>query len=272
MLPCTLKAMCDTILRVPTVPILQPVSWTAYSWPWTSRIAAVHPGWHMASDNSRLSNSLSPQVLMVLLPWPLQLPLSRALRHCLGCDPAAPAAPSEQRFEQWLAFDPAAPALEELELSLNEAGVGGARALADAITGKTRLKKLNLSENELEDRGALLIAKALKGLRALQVVDLTINQVGDHSCQGSCRTTSCTCAPPDALGCPSPKQWKLQNMHSFSTHSSCAGVASRCPGNVLRPLAVLMRACCAGAASWGNGSGQGAAGQGGPAAAGAQRK
>ena len=95
-----------------------------------------------------------------------------------------PAAVSEQRFEQCVGFDPAAPSLEELELSLNEAGVGGARALADAISGKTRLKKLNLSENELEDRGALLIAKALKGLPALQVVDLTINQVGDPGCQG----------------------------------------------------------------------------------------
>ena len=72
--------------------------------------------------------------------------------------------------------------------------MGGARALADAISGKTRLKKLNLSENELEDRGALLIAKALKGLPALQVVDLTINQVGDPSCQGTRRTASCACA------------------------------------------------------------------------------
>ncbi len=114
----------------------------------------------------------------------------------------APAAPPEHRYEQCLGFDPAAPALEELELSLNEAGVGGARALADAIAGKTRLKKLNLSENELEDRGAVLIAKALKGLPALQVVDLTINQVGDPNCQGSCRTASCACARPDDFGCP----------------------------------------------------------------------
>ena len=159
----------------------------------------------MACHNSRLSNILSPQGLMVLLPWPLQLPLSRALSSVLAvCTLGAPAVPSEQRIEQWLGFDPAAPALEELELSLNEAGVGGARALADAIAGKTRLKKLNLSENELEDRGALLIAEALKGLRALQVVDLTINQVGDRSCQGSSRTASCECAPPDAFGRPSP--------------------------------------------------------------------
>ena len=118
----------------------------------------------------------------------------------------APAAPSEQRFEQCLGFDPAAPSLEELELSLNEAGVGGARALADAISGKMRLRKLNLSENELEDRGALLIAKALKGLPDLQVVDLTINQVGDPSCQGGHGTASCACARPDAFGCPKP-QW-----------------------------------------------------------------
>ena len=102
-------------------------------------------------------------MLTVQLLWPLQNP------------------PPEQSFEQCLTFDTAAPELEELELSLNEAGVGGAKALSDAIAGKKRLKKLNLSENELEDRGALLIARAIKGLPALQVVDLTINQVGDPS-------------------------------------------------------------------------------------------
>ena len=71
----------------------------------------------------------------------------------------------------------AAPALEELEMELNEITVAGAEPLAAALAVKTALKKINLKENELEDDGALAIARGITGLTSLQILDLCTNQI-----------------------------------------------------------------------------------------------
>ena len=71
----------------------------------------------------------------------------------------------------------AAPHLEQLELALNEVTPEGAKQLAAALAGKSRLHKLNLRENELEDRGAILLSGPLQCLPALRVLDLAQNQV-----------------------------------------------------------------------------------------------
>ena len=78
----------------------------------------------------------------------------------------------------------AAPQLEELELALNEMTVSGARAVAKALAGKSKLRRLNLRENELEDPGAIALCKAVQGLPSLQFLDLNANQVrySSHVC------------------------------------------------------------------------------------------
>ncbi|KAL0024197.1 hypothetical protein WJX77_006533 [Trebouxia sp. C0004] len=70
-----------------------------------------------------------------------------------------------------------APELEELELALNEVTPAGAKELAAALAGKSRLQKLNLRENELEDRGVILLCGPIQSLPSLRVLDLAQNQV-----------------------------------------------------------------------------------------------
>ncbi|KAA6416961.1 MAG: RAN GTPase-activating 2-like [Trebouxia sp. A1-2] len=70
-----------------------------------------------------------------------------------------------------------APGLEELELALNEVTPDGAKELAAALAGKSKLQKLNLRENELEDRGVILLCGPIQSLSCLRVLDLAQNQV-----------------------------------------------------------------------------------------------
>ena len=83
----------------------------------------------------------------------------------------------------------AAPELEELELALNEVTPDGAKELAAALAGKSKLQKLNLRENELEDRGVILLCGPIQSLPSLQVLDLAQNQV--------CKKTRHTAKPID---------------------------------------------------------------------------
>ncbi len=75
----------------------------------------------------------------------------------------------------------AAPELEELELALNEVTPDGAKELAAALAGKSKLQKLNLRENELEDRGVILLCGPMQSLPSLRVLDLAQNQVRKHT-------------------------------------------------------------------------------------------
>jgi Ran GTPase-activating protein (RanGAP) involved in mRNA processing and transport len=71
----------------------------------------------------------------------------------------------------------AAPALERLELALNEVAPAGAAALAAALAGRPALRALVLRENELECAGAVALAAALRTLPALEALDLSANQL-----------------------------------------------------------------------------------------------
>lgn len=106
----------------------------------------------------------------------------------------------------------AAPGLEELELALNEVTPDGAKELAAALAGKSKLQKLNLRENELEDRGVILLCGPIQSLSSLRVLDLAQNQVRKHTRHP---------AKPVDLNCiPSAVHASRSFVHALITHTS----------------------------------------------------
>jgi len=70
-------------------------------------------------------------------------------------------------------------ALQTLNLGRNEIGDDGARALAEALPRNQALQTLNLGRNEIGDDGARALAEALPRNQALQTLNLGRNEIGD---------------------------------------------------------------------------------------------
>jgi hypothetical protein len=71
-------------------------------------------------------------------------------------------------------------ALEQLRLSLNHIGAGGAAALARALERHAGLQVLWLNGNQIGDEGVAALSRALEGHKALRQLELSGNQVGDE--------------------------------------------------------------------------------------------
>jgi len=79
-----------------------------------------------------------------------------------------------------------APALRSLDMSQNQAGPDGARALGDLLAEHTAtdagLASLRFDANAIGDRGAGFLARGLDANRSLQVLSLARNEIG---CEGA---------------------------------------------------------------------------------------
>ena len=68
--------------------------------------------------------------------------------------------------------------LRQLDLSLNDIGHKGARALADALKD-SKLERLYLADNKIRDKGCVEITRALRGNQYLKKLNLIKNQIGE---------------------------------------------------------------------------------------------
>ena len=69
--------------------------------------------------------------------------------------------------------------LQQLDVSNNSIGSGGATALAKMLKENRTLQRLNVYYNFIGDEGATALAEMLKENRTLQQLDVSINSIGD---------------------------------------------------------------------------------------------
>ncbi|MDB5840731.1 MAG: protein NLRC3-like [Herminiimonas sp.] len=79
-----------------------------------------------------------------------------------------------QNLAEWLVTSPPVVALD---LSGNEIGAAGARALANAIRKNTILTEINLTNNAIRDKGTIAIASALEENQTLKKLVLNQNDI-----------------------------------------------------------------------------------------------